>query len=298
MSDQQFERAVDDWLEDGSDRTPRRAIDGVLLAIKTTPQERDLRIPWRFPQMLAASRATGFAAVAIVAVVGVGALFYVTSNRPGSVGSQGTPAPMTSPPVALTPAPSEVAPGIAGWTTYTSEVYGFGMGYPADWSVNGRATRKWQAGDRFPDDVLSYADSFTIGEDDAAIGLLVWEMPAGEGADIESFEGLKAWAQTFCNDVVASACDTFTDQAVSMYRGGGCSCPGAILVPTEAGPQYAFFNDWGSLIRTSAPDEVRVVVIGRPDSFPGAAPYGGSVELLKSVLTTMDVWTPGQQPGS
>ena len=31
-----FERAVRDWLEDGSDRTPRPAIDAVLLAVKTT----------------------------------------------------------------------------------------------------------------------------------------------------------------------------------------------------------------------------------------------------------------------
>ena len=36
--DRAFERAVDDWLEDGSDRTPRPAVDAVLLAIKTTPQ--------------------------------------------------------------------------------------------------------------------------------------------------------------------------------------------------------------------------------------------------------------------
>ena len=51
MSDQLFERAVRDWLEDGSDRTPRPAIDAVLLAVKTTRQERDLRIPRRFTQM-------------------------------------------------------------------------------------------------------------------------------------------------------------------------------------------------------------------------------------------------------
>jgi hypothetical protein len=290
MSDQQFERAINDWLEDGSDRTPRRAIDGVLLAVKTTPQERDLRIPWRFPQMLAASRATGVAAVALVAVVGVGAILYVTSNRPGGVGSQGMPAP-TTPPTARQTSPT------AGWTPYTSEVHGFSLSYPAGWSVSSPATRDWRPGDVFPADEWPFADSFVSpGEGDVQIGLFAWEMPAGEGADIESFEGLKAWAQIFCNDVVASACETFTDQAVSMYRGGGCSCPGAILVPTEAGPQYAFFNDWSSLILTTAPDEVRVVVIGRPDSFPAAAPYGGSVELLRTVLTTMDVWTPGQQP--
>ena len=74
MSDQLFERAVRDWLEDGSDRTPRPAIDAVLLAVKTTRQERDLRIPRRFTQMPTYMRLA--AGIAIVAVVGVGVLAY------------------------------------------------------------------------------------------------------------------------------------------------------------------------------------------------------------------------------
>ncbi len=41
---------------------------------------------------------------------------------------------------------------------------------------------------------------------------------------------------------------------------------------------------------------VQVVVVAREDGFPSAARYGGSVELLKSILTTMDVWTPGLEP--
>ena len=40
---------------------------------------------------------------------------------------------------------------------------------------------------------------------------------------------------------------------------------------------------------------VTVVSLGRPDGFPAAARYGGAVQLLKSILTTMDVWTP--EPG-
>jgi hypothetical protein len=32
-----------------------------------------------------------------------------------------------------------------------------------------------------------------------------------------------------------------------------------------------------------------VVVIGREDGFPSAARYGGSVQLLKSILATMHV---------
>ena len=49
--DRAFERATRDWLEAGSDRTPPPVMDAVFLAVRTTPQERDLRIPWRTPTM-------------------------------------------------------------------------------------------------------------------------------------------------------------------------------------------------------------------------------------------------------
>jgi hypothetical protein len=99
MSDQPFERAVRDWLEDGSDRTPRPAIDAVLLAVKTTRQERDLGIPRRFTQMPTYMRLA--AAIAIVAVVGVGVLAYFNggpnTGRPPTPTTEATPAPTLSP---------------------------------------------------------------------------------------------------------------------------------------------------------------------------------------------------------
>ena len=70
--DRAFERATRDWLEDGSDRTPPAAIDAVLLAVRTTSQERDLRIPWRTESMRTLLRAA--AAIAIVLVAAVAAL--------------------------------------------------------------------------------------------------------------------------------------------------------------------------------------------------------------------------------
>ena len=46
-------------------------------------------------------------------------------------------------------------------------------------------------------------------------------------------------------------------------------------------------------------ERVTIVMVGRPDMYPTVLRYGGSVQLLKSILTTMDVWTPkpGQTPG-
>src|SRR5688572_12277003 len=98
MSDQLFEHAVRGWLEDGSDRTPPAAIEAVLLAVKTTPQERDLRIPRRFTTMTFSMRLA--AVVAIVAILGVGALAYL--NRGPTTGDQPTPPPTTLP----TPTPT------------------------------------------------------------------------------------------------------------------------------------------------------------------------------------------------
>jgi len=148
MSDQLFERAVNDWLEDGSDRTPPRAIDGVLLAVKTTRQERDLRIPWRMPRMPAMTRATGIAAVALVAVVGAGGLIYLNSKGPSGVGGGPTAAPTTAPTTAPTVAPTvapTTVPTPSGIPTFTSRLYGYTVNRPAHWSIT-PASVQWPSG--------------------------------------------------------------------------------------------------------------------------------------------------------
>ena len=86
--DRSFQRAVRDWLDDGSDRTPRSTIDAVLLAVRTTPQQRDLPVPWRNFQMSNPFRL----AAAVIAVVAVG---LVALNLPRITGIGG---PTTAPP--------------------------------------------------------------------------------------------------------------------------------------------------------------------------------------------------------
>jgi hypothetical protein len=99
------ERILDAYLAPEADRLADRVIDAALADIARTPQRRALRVPWRFPLMPALSRATGVAVVALVAVVGVGSLFYLNS-RPDGDGSQGTPVPSATPAPAPTVAPS------------------------------------------------------------------------------------------------------------------------------------------------------------------------------------------------
>jgi len=88
---QDFERAVDRWLDDGSDATPPEVINAVLLAARSTPQERDLRILRRISPMTMYLRAA--AVFVTIAIAGVAALY---AFGPGpNLGSMPTPDPTT-----------------------------------------------------------------------------------------------------------------------------------------------------------------------------------------------------------
>ena len=128
MNDRLFERAVRDWLEAGSDRVPPAAIDAVLLATRTTPQERDLRVPRRFKSMTMPMRMA--AGIAIVAVAGLATLTFL--DRSPAPGGTPTHVPTTSPttgPAATATATDDLF-GTAGWTPFVSERYGYTISYP------------------------------------------------------------------------------------------------------------------------------------------------------------------------
>ncbi len=109
------ERLLDAYLAPEADRLADRVVDAALAQIARTPQRRALRVPWRFPYMPALSRATGIAAVALVAVVGAGGLLYLNAKGPGGPGGSPTPttavtpAPSAAPTAAPTPAPTVAA---------------------------------------------------------------------------------------------------------------------------------------------------------------------------------------------
>lgn len=139
MSDDRgFKRAIDDWLSSGSDRTPTPAVNAVLLAVQSTPQERDLRIPWRTPPMPAPLRLA--AAIAIASVVGYAGLSLLNPpNGPGAVTP--TPSP-TTPAPSLTPEPTLAPIDTTGWVTYTSSLYELSIGHPPGWEEI-PASRLW-----------------------------------------------------------------------------------------------------------------------------------------------------------
>ena len=89
--DRSLERAARSWLEAGPTQAPDRAVEAALLRIETTPQERDLRIPWRFTVMTTPARV---AAAAVIGVLLVGGAVYMLS--PGSRSGVGAPGPSPS----------------------------------------------------------------------------------------------------------------------------------------------------------------------------------------------------------
>ena len=227
----------------------------------------------------------------LVAAIVAGCSGAPGGTRPGSSPSaaDGTPAPTLTAPTATpaaasAPATSEVASGITSWTTYTSSVYGITFGYPDGWTLNGAAARAWQEGDQHSDSAVN-SDYFLnpASRDGDEMNLAVRQMAAGTGADITSREGLAAWFEANqCDDEIES-CETVSDLALPMCA-GKVACLPAVIVPLSDSTQAVFADPESDL--------VTVVSLGRPDDFPAAARYGGAVQLLKSILTTMDVWDP------
>lgn len=293
MSDRQFERAVNDWFEDGTDRVPEPAIEAVLLAVRTTPQERDLRIPWR-PFEMPVNRMVSFAAAALVVVVGAVGLLTLTRQPDGVAAPTTTPTVTTTPTAAPTPASTPATSAAtsgppatidvpAGFTTFTSPVYGYTVVYPDGWQTS-------------PATSAGRSDQFVTADND--FGVDVGKRPAG-GADVSTVAGLTAFAQTLCVQDSLGACDTYPDRVEELcLDAGGDACRPAILVhsqgkdPADEG-EYAFFGDWANAPAGGTPTDVVVVASGRGDTYPAAAPFGGAVNLVKTMLRTFGVTASG-----
>ena len=93
--DRSIERSARAWLELGPTQAPDHAVDAALRTIDTTSQERDLRIPWRFPTMNPLARV---ALLLTVAFVAVGAGLYLLRPAVGPpIGGAPSPTPAVVP---------------------------------------------------------------------------------------------------------------------------------------------------------------------------------------------------------
>lgn len=234
--------------------------------------------------MPALSRASGLAAVALVAVLGAGALMYFNST--GGPGGPPTNAPTNAPTTAATAQPT-LPPGISGWKTFTSPVYGYTIIYPDDWSTVIPATQKWQAGE--PEDSPSM-DLIALDEGDegASIAFLALQFPAPAGSDLTSWNGLLA-AMT---EVCAKPADYFSAMCPSedlspMCLGSTTCVPVGFVDKAEVMPR--------ALVGDPETGMVMYIQMGRLDDYPGAERYGGTVSLLKAILSQLGIREP--RPG-
>jgi hypothetical protein len=279
MSDRPFERAVHDWLEAGSDRTPPAAVDAVLFAIKTTPQQRDLWIPRRFNLMPAYMRLA--AAVAIVVIVGVGVLAY-NSRSPG-VGSE-TPNPTVAP--TGSPAPTArptVLPlfDTADWTPYTSSRYGFSISYPPTGWTAIPGDHDWT----FENDINAFKstapDNFQQ-EDQGDFGMRisVWSYTVTPGTTVERF------VQAHCpfQDGEPPRCGEMADDPCEVQSGDG-HC--GRLWRNAIGEPTAFFLDG---------ETVYVAALW----WRSMRPWGGILERYEAFLSTMTLpaVAPAESPAA
>jgi hypothetical protein len=132
MSDNRdFDRAVDRWLDDGSDATPPEVIDAVLLAVRSTPQERDSRFPWRNSPM----KRLAYAVAAVAALAVSVTVFSALSPRFG-IGSRPTPTATIQQTTDASPSPS------TSQSRFTSTIHGISIDYPSNWQVR-PATEPW-----------------------------------------------------------------------------------------------------------------------------------------------------------
>ena len=124
----EFDQRIADWLELDPRLAPPSVLSTVVAALPSIPQaRRGLLAPWRLTEMTNSMRAA--AAIAIVAIVGVGVLAFNALTT-----DIGRP----------TEAPSASASGTPSFT-FTSSRYGYTVDVPAEWAVN-PATVPWRDG--------------------------------------------------------------------------------------------------------------------------------------------------------
>jgi hypothetical protein len=210
--DRSLERAARSWIENGPTEAPDRAVEAALFQIQTTPQERDLRIPWRLPTMTTPARV---AAAAVIGVLVIGGALVVlkpgTSSGIGGPGPSPSPSPTPTASPTLSPSPSVatiVVPAMT--TTFTSTRHGFNISYPAGWTAT-PATESWLS--TAPDQAAAFMDRLR-GRDAL---LVVTSKPLGKGETPDIWKA--AYVAQFGQDGVGE-CDVMPPDWPSILIGG------------------------------------------------------------------------------
>jgi hypothetical protein len=111
--DKRFERGARTWLEEGPTRAPERAVMEALAQVETTPQERDLRVPWRMPVMTLPVR---LAAVFLLVALAAGGAFFVAGALPD------TSPTVTPVPAVASPSPDASADAMVAYRSARNDI--------------------------------------------------------------------------------------------------------------------------------------------------------------------------------
>jgi hypothetical protein len=242
-----FDDLLSEWLEDGPVSAPAPILETVGAALPSIPQRRGLlRLRWRSATH---SRLAQLAAAAIL-VVAVGALGFAL--LPGGLpGPAPTPSAEPSPSPSASPTASPSAqPALT--ETFSSNIHGISVGYPAGWSTT-PATNRWTS-NLIPHQDQSVGDVIAISESNSPFILLVSQPLSGRSGDI--------WIADF----LASGGCTETE-AVEIDGTPGTLGPdcfdGSVALVTTGGRGYlvffygddpTFFNDVLATVQLSPED--------------------------------------------
>lgn len=274
-----IERVMDAFLAEGPEIVADRAVLEALMAVDRTPQRRGLLAPWRLHSMAPYLRLATAALVAVVAIGG--ALFLFNPGIGPGGGPSPTPTALPSPSPAASPGASApvASLGPSSWATYTSTQYGIKIGYPPGWSIT-PARRAWS----FAADAKTW---LSPGEDaflspGETVRAAVWSVPLAKGQLIESWADVERWVVDYCLRTGNTGCDTIHQRVVPLCIEPR-DCHPALLVPFAEDVQA--FGSGGVLSQGT----MVVVTIGRGESDPNVAPYGGATRLLEAFLSTLTV---------
>lgn len=234
------------------------------------------------------------AAVVAVAVVGFGLIYGGSSpgigGAPSTPSSAPTASPSPTPAPSPSPSPTQALTDPSTWPTSTSDVYGFVIGHPSDWTAV-PATRAWTFGADATNPVLSEgADAFVAPEQDVRVN--AWSV-ASDLSVSEGWEELQAWVEDYCPRTDLKGCAGIADRLVPMCVEFRDCHAGALLVPFETEIQAFVISpptdpSYSGDFRDRA--VITIVSVWRADDDPSVARYGGAQRLLEAFLQTMNVW--------
>ncbi len=229
-----------------------------------------------------------FAAGAVTLVAAAAVTLYVLGPTSGAGGPEPT-TPTTAAPTAVATGSPSIAPtastpaatiDMSDWVSYTSDRYGFQIGYPPDWEV-WPADRDWSFGADATDFLSPAHEAFIAPE--RAVRVSAWSVPLDPGTSVKTSADIETWIETYCERTGNAPCTSIAERAVPLCLERRDCHPG-LLVPFGEDVQ-AFFS--GGIYDDGA---MTVVAVWWGETQPAVAPYGGAQKLLEAFLSTMSVW--------